>query len=173
MENLKLPDRTQFSEAIEKDTFGCVAIIYCRSTRRIVLQNRLCRNGNITFALPGGKKNKDEKAYGCVVREIKEETGLDIIDIFPFLYRFEFANEIQQEGKPDRRHLVIQYFLAIVNNEQDLESVIPDGKEFNPKWYSFTDLQTIADSFLLYNARSMKEVFRCIGFNIHLKMREA
>lgn len=173
MDKLRLPDRIQFSEEIERNTFGCVAIIYCRATGRVVMQHRQCRDGKVTFALPGGKKAEGEKSNECIVREIKEETGLDVIDIYPYLYRFEFAKEPQHEMKPDRRHLVIQYFLAIVDQESELQNTLPDGKEFDPKWFSFTDVQTIADSFLLYNARSMKEAFRYVGFNIQLRAREA
>jgi 8-oxo-dGTP pyrophosphatase MutT (NUDIX family) len=173
MEKLILPERVQISEQIEQNTFGCVAIIYCRSTGRVVLQNRIGGSGRVSFALPGGKRKPNEKPHACVVREIEEETGLNIIDVYPFLYRYEYATEPQEEGKLDRRDLVIQYYLAVVNKETELVNQRPGGKEFNPKWYSHSDIQTIADSFLLYNARSMQEAFRAIGLYIHLKTKEA
>jgi ADP-ribose pyrophosphatase YjhB (NUDIX family) len=172
MEKLKLPDRVEFPETIERNTFGCIAIVYCRSTGRVVMQHRIGRNGRVSFALPGGKKNEGERSRDCVVREIREETGLNVIDIYPYLYRYEFENEEPEEGKLDRRHLVIQYFLAIVDKESELANQLPDGKEFNPKWYSLNDVQTIADSFLLYNARGMKEAFRGIGFTIKLRTKK-
>jgi 8-oxo-dGTP pyrophosphatase MutT (NUDIX family) len=172
MEKFTLPDRIQISEEIEQNTFGCVAIIYCRSTGNFVLQNRLGGNDRVTFALPGGKRNPGEKSRDCVVREIKEETGLDIIDVYPFLYRYEYSKETQEEGKPDRRDMVIQYFLAVVSKEEELENQLEDAKEFNPRWYSLSDIQCIADSFLLYNARGMKDAWRALGFHILLKYRE-
>lgn len=44
---------------------------------RILVQNRLAKDwGGVTF--PGGHVEKDESFYESVIREVKEETGLDI-----------------------------------------------------------------------------------------------
>jgi 8-oxo-dGTP pyrophosphatase MutT (NUDIX family) len=40
-----------------------------------------CRNDNKKWTMPAGKINKNEDPYEGAIRELKEETGLDVEDI--------------------------------------------------------------------------------------------
>lgn len=60
------------------DLKACGAVIYARSTSRILF---LLRNGDKhgnTWALAGGKVNTGETVVEALIREIREETSLDM-----------------------------------------------------------------------------------------------
>jgi len=53
-----------------------------------------------TWTFPGGKQEFDETIYECAIREVKEETNLDIDD----LEIFSVADDIQ----PNKHYITIQ-----------------------------------------------------------------
>lgn len=52
--------------------------IILNDKNEILLGRRINRYGEGTYCLPGGKLKTGETFEECVVREVKEETGLDI-----------------------------------------------------------------------------------------------
>jgi len=56
---------------------ACNVIILNKHNNSILLSQRLIGAGKGTYALPGGKMHDGESIWGCVVRELKEEVGLE------------------------------------------------------------------------------------------------
>ena len=77
----------------------------------------LVERGNEPFkgcwAIPGGFMNMDETAEQCAIRELKEETGLEV----------EFVRQIGTYSKVDRdprgRTISVAY-LAVIDAEEDV-----------------------------------------------------
>lgn len=59
---------------------GQYAIIQNDERKILVLQ----RTKSKTWSLPGGRLNRGEECHEALSREIKEETGLDVIELKPF-----------------------------------------------------------------------------------------
>ncbi|KMZ69430.1 Nudix hydrolase 1 [Zostera marina] len=55
-----------------------VAVFVTKGDSSVLLGQRLSPVGNHTFAIPGGRLEYGESFKECAVREVKEETGLDI-----------------------------------------------------------------------------------------------
>lgn len=73
-------------------TIGCFAVIEDKDHKILVVK----RNDVPLWDLPGGRKDKGETLEECVIREVKEETGLEIeIDYLIGEFQRPKANDIQ------------------------------------------------------------------------------
>ena len=129
-------------------TADCVVI-----TIEVVPKVLLIRRGNEPYkgcwAFPGGFMDMDETAEQCAIRELKEETGLDI----------ERVLQIGAYSKVDRdprgRTLSVAY-LAVVGTPQ---LVAGHDDAAQAAWFPLTDLPSLAfdhqeimvDAVALYN----------------------
>ncbi|XP_019176279.1 PREDICTED: nudix hydrolase 1-like isoform X1 [Ipomoea nil] len=52
--------------------------VFLLNGNKVLLRRRISSSGNNSFALPGGELEFGESFEECAVREVKEETGLDI-----------------------------------------------------------------------------------------------
>jgi len=50
-------------------------------TKQVLVQNRILSWKGLSF--PGGHAEENESFYACAVRELKEETGLDVSNLTP------------------------------------------------------------------------------------------
>ena len=67
-------------------------------------------HGDTFYVLPGGKLKVGETMGDCLIREIKEETNLDIT-LKKFLYLRDYIS--------DKEHVVDIYFLAEISGSSD------------------------------------------------------
>ena len=86
-----------------------------------------------TYQFPGGHAEKNETIEDCLVREVKEETGIDITGKFtkPF-YKIEYYNkDYPQNGI--NRYCVFNYFIVKTDDKYDLSKTNFDEyeKEYN------------------------------------------
>jgi len=81
------------------------------------------KNDPNDFGLPGGKVDAGETLYDAMVREVKEETGLDIIKARPLFFR--------EDGE----------FVAVVYLVESYEGEIFTKEAGVVKWVSFEDLK--------------------------------
>lgn len=98
----------------------------------------LVERGNEPFkgcwAIPGGFMNMDETAEQCAIRELKEETGLEV----------EVVRQIGTYSKVDRdprgRTISVAY-LAVIDTEEDVRGQDDAAKA---KWFPISDLPPLA-----------------------------
>jgi 8-oxo-dGTP diphosphatase len=85
----------------------------CETRRQILLSRRLAGYGRGTYMLPGGKQRPDESIQKCAWRELKEETGMYLLESKPIsLYSTRLPGKprvtsvgvlaVKHEGKPQR-----------------------------------------------------------------------
>ncbi|MDR0531940.1 MAG: 8-oxo-dGTP diphosphatase [Oscillospiraceae bacterium] len=97
-------------------------------TKRVLVQNRIKRWKGLSF--PGGHVEPGESAHDCAVREIREETGLDIRNL-------TFCGMIHWCHQPsDRRYMVFLYRTATFSGD-----VIPEMEEGQHFWMDYDALK--------------------------------
>lgn len=84
------------------------------------------------FIPPGGKVDFPESFTEAAIREVKEETGLDIHDL-TYKGLYEYVNPVKKE-----RYIIMNYIAS-----QFSGTIIDDSKEGNPIWVHIDDLMTI------------------------------
>ena len=82
-----------------------------------------------TWTLPGGKQEFEETIYECGIREVKEETNLDVSDLK--------AISVEDDIAIDRHFVTIG--LITENYSGELKIMEPE-KEDDWKWFSLDDL---------------------------------
>lgn len=112
------------------------ATVICEKDRHILL----VRKPKSKWALPGGKVEMGEAFAGAAIRELREETGLDVQNL---LYIFEFEDD-------NTRHHVFEAWVL------DAESAVPQNEISDCLWQS---LSTIFDLDISDATRSIVRAF--------------
>ena len=99
-------------------------------TGQVVVQKRVKNWCGIAF--PGGHAEPGESIYDSAVREIKEETGLDIQNLTPCGFMYWFNNKTQDK--------YFTYFYKTTDFSGSLLASTAEGEVF---WASLDDLQTM------------------------------
>lgn len=99
-------------------------------TGQVVVQKRVKNWCGIAF--PGGHAEPGESIYDSAVREIKEETGLDIQNLTPCGFMYWFNNNTQDK--------YFTYFYKTTDFSGTLLASTAEGEVF---WASLDDLQTM------------------------------
>jgi 8-oxo-dGTP diphosphatase len=86
-----------------------VGVFVCNDDGSFLMLKRKNAHGSGTWAPPGGHIEFGESVEACAVREVKEETGLDITDVV----QFATTNDIFDEGK----HYITLHVKAKWNGE--------------------------------------------------------
>lgn len=81
------------------------------------------------WTLPGGKQEYDETFWDCAIREVKEETNLDVDD----LELFSAADDIAED-----RHYITMHVIA--NKHSGELKVMEPTKEDEWKWFELNNL---------------------------------
>lgn len=104
-----------------------MVMIQDKSTGKVIVQNRIKKWCGISF--PGGHTENGESIYNSAVREIKEETGLDIYNLKPCGFMYWFNN------KTCDRYFT--YFYKTTDYYGELINETDEGKVF---WASLDEL---------------------------------
>lgn len=119
----------------EKFTIGAFAIIF-DDQRRVLLCHRCDYD---LWNLPGGGLEKGESPWDCVVREVKEETGLDV--------KIEKLSGIY--SKPKKDDIVFSFVCQVVGGKITLNDEADKIEYFNfnniPKNTSLKQVDRIRD----------------------------
>jgi ADP-ribose pyrophosphatase YjhB (NUDIX family) len=116
----------------KKPYTACNVIIL--QNNNVLLSERLTGSGKGTYALPGGKMHDGESIWRCVVRELKEEVGLEFLKGFIVSDR-----QTNHPGFPQVRSIGV--VATDWGGELKKENLEPyaHGKW---EWYAFTNLPT-------------------------------
>lgn len=105
------------------DSFGIIPLKQEQGRWKVLLI--LHRQGN-HWAFPKGRAEPNEDPYQSAVRELKEETGLDVAEVLkkePFIEKYQFRKKTEAVVK------TVHYFVARVSGELILqEEEIRDAK---------------------------------------------
>jgi len=118
-------------KGIEVDVLPIVLAAIVQKNQ-ILLMKRKKRPYLGYWALPGGKLKIDESIPECVVREVKEKTGLDS----KFSHTASVIHSRSFEGKTYKNSVVI--FLTIV---KPLSTQIKESEEGKLEWFPLKNLQ--------------------------------
>lgn len=104
----------------------------------VLLGKRLNSHGHNKFALPGGHLELNETFAECAMREVKEETNLDIHNL-QFVH---VTNDRNIDGKPEKHYITIFMSGDIKEDSAPLSNMEPHkcgGWEFTP-WSTVLDM---------------------------------
>ena len=82
------------------------------------------RNDNGKWANPGGHLNKNECPFQGAIRELKEETGLDAVDV-----------KLVRAGFKKDKGVLVYIFLTEVDENQEIDTSNDPDKEFDSLEY--------------------------------------
>jgi 8-oxo-dGTP diphosphatase len=100
---------------------------------RFLIGKRINSHGSGTYALPGGHLEFGETPELCALREVQEETGLNITNV-----RFLTAtNDIMQA---DGKHYITLFMACVRENDSDLPEVLEPDKCEGWEWVSWEDM---------------------------------
>jgi len=89
------------------------------------------------WGLPGGNAEEGESLESVIVREVKEETGLDVFDVQPFGFGCNPSLETFTFPNGDRaQHFVMNFFTHRYNGEPG----IVNDESTDLAWFSLTNL---------------------------------
>ena len=82
-----------------------------------------------SWSLPGGKQEYDETIFDCAIREVKEETNLNIskLEVFGVVDNFQ----------PDRHYVTIQ---VIAHNYSGEIKIMEPTKQDKWEWFELSNL---------------------------------
>ncbi|KAG9232372.1 NUDIX hydrolase domain-like protein [Amylocarpus encephaloides] len=99
---------------------------------RFLLGKRLGSHGAGTFALPGGHLEFGETPDRCAIREIAEETGLDVTNV-------RFLTATNDYMKAEGKHYITMFVTCVRENETEPQVLEPNKCEFW-EWASWEQL---------------------------------
>lgn len=112
------------------------------------------------WAFPGGFMKIDETTDECARRELKEETGLDEIDV----YQFHTYSSVDRD--PRERVVTVAHYALV-----KIAEVMGGDDARNAEWFSLDEIPSLAfdhDKILRRAFRTLKEriCFEPIGFDL-------
>jgi len=136
---------------------GVGAIIVCNG--KILLEKRKSEPGRGKWSVPGGLVELGESTEQAVIREVKEETGLDVEN--PEL--IDVVNNIifDENGKIEYHFIIVDYFVKLRGGELNAAD---DAEEL--KWVALDDVEkynitSTLRAFLQRNMEKLKKLNSC------------
>lgn len=136
---------------------GVGAIIVCNG--KILLEKRRSEPGRGKWSVPGGLVELGESTEQAVIREVKEETGLDVEN--PEL--IDVVNNIifDENGKIEYHFVIVDYFVKLRGGELNAAD---DAEEL--KWVALDDVEkynitSTLRAFLQRNMEKLKTLNSC------------
>lgn len=105
----------------------------------------LLAHNNHTYQFPGGHKEDDESMNDCIVREIKEETGIHVlVDEEPFLCISTYDNDYFGTGNKVLNKIYYYRFFTddLPNIEETHYDELELATDFNLFYVNFNELES-------------------------------
>ena len=104
------------------------------------------------WCLPGGFLEMDEELEDCAIRELYEETG---VDIEPRYLRQAFT--VGKKNRDPRGRIIAVVYTAVVNRSEHMLCAKDDADEV--AWFRIDDLPSLAADHLETIRRTLGEVY--------------
>jgi mutator protein MutT len=141
----------------ERPLVGVGAIIIARG--KILLEKRKNEPGRGQWSIPGGLVELGESVEQTAIREVKEETGLEVekpehIDVVDNI-------DLDEEGKVRYHFIIIDYLVKLKGGNVEASS---DAAEL--RWVAFEDVGTYDltptfRAFFLRNRQKLEKLSSC------------
>jgi len=123
--------------------------IIVKDNKFLMLKFSKATNPSEKWIFPGGRLDENENPKEALIREIKEETGLDVDLLFPC--------DVAMWGKNDDQRYAVFFLCTSKNNEVKLSH---EHQDF--KWFCFDELDKIDYHYsgfkdVLENARKLSK----------------
>ncbi|KAG7396900.1 Nudix hydrolase 15, mitochondrial [Phytophthora boehmeriae] len=105
----------------------------------VLIGRRKSSHGEGKFALPGGHLEMYESWEECAIREVKEETDLDLTGA-------KFATVTNDPMEDEKKHYITILMQAVVDDEQTVKNMEPNKCE-GWSWVPWKDLSSRDDMF--------------------------
>ena len=119
-------------------TLTTMVMLEDSATGHVLVQDRLLRFKGLAF--PGGHVEDGESVYDCAVREVREETGLNVRNLQSCGMMHYCWREAKESG--EERYFVFLYKTRDFSGE--LTPEIPEALHF---WTSLEELKQMRDQF--------------------------
>ena len=116
----------------DKPVVGVGALIIQKG--KILLEKRKNAPGKGKWSIPGGLVELGESPELAVIREVKEETGIEVED--PLLVDVVNNVSLDEKGKIRYHYVIVDYLVKVRSGEPKAAS---DADEL--RWVSLTDVQ--------------------------------
>lgn len=122
------------------------SVLRCQDKVLMIMRKRAPGRG--LWALPGGHKNNDETFLECALRELTEETGVDI----PKKTLMESINEMRMFDAPNRgsgipRSTLAVYMNVPLNEDGSYPTVTPLDDAMEAEWKTIYEILNVLDTF--------------------------
>lgn len=136
---------------------GVGAIIVCND--KILLEKRKSEPGRGKWSVPGGLVELGESTEQAVIREVKEETGLDVEN--PELVDVVDNIIFDENGKIEYHFVIVDYFVKLRGGELNAAD---DAEEL--KWVALDDVEkynitSTLRAFIQRNMEKLKKLNSC------------
>ena len=137
---------------------GIGALVICEG--KILLEKRKSEPGRGKWSIPGGLVELGESAERAVVREVKEETGLEVEK--PELFDVVDNVELDEDGRIKYHFVMIDYFVKLRSGVLKASS---DAEEL--KWVPLDeveryDLTKTFRAFIQKNRQKLEKLNSCL-----------
>ena len=90
------------------------------------------------WAIPGGGIEVGETMYEALIRECKEEVGLEIKSIMPLW----FGDAVREKHRPDGSHDTVYMIFLVFTCETDSDTVTIDHEAETYAWVDLNEIST-------------------------------
>ncbi|KAJ5737997.1 hypothetical protein N7493_001152 [Penicillium malachiteum] len=116
-----------------------VALFIVRPDGKFVLGRRMGSHGAGTWALPGGHLEHGESFEECAVRETKEETGLDVLNV-------EYITATNDVMVAEKKHYITIFLKGVVSDPAAEPEILEPNKCAGWRWSSWDEMRAIRDA---------------------------
>ena len=122
MKEIIINDKNLEKEDIEQEVVRVKGLILNSQGKILIAHN------NNTYQFPGGHTHEGESLDDCVIREIKEETGIDLkVEEGPFMSIVTYDHDYFGTGKKTLNS--IYYYRFFTDEEPNFEETMYDDLE--------------------------------------------